>query len=789
VSIAVTPTAPTVAIGATQALTVTGTYNEGSRAVIAPGLLTYESTDASVATVSASGVVTGVAAGEATITTRETASGRSTTTRVTVTEGGGGGGGFSTITFDDAALTYTLTGFGGAEDSTVVTDPTGGTNQVARVVKSATAELWAGTTVSTGANQSVGTIPFDAANTRMMVRVYSPAVGVPVRLKVEDAADPTHSVETEVTTTVANTWENLIFDFATPVTGTSALDFTYTYNKVSIFFNFGTPGSVTGERTYYFDDVAFIGGTGGGGGAGFSTITFDNAALTYTLTGFGGAEDSTVVTDPTGGTNQVARVVKSATAELWAGTTVSTGANQSVGTIPFDAANTQMTVRVYSPLAGIPVRLKVEDAADPTHSVETEATTTVAGAWETLTFNFANQAPGTAALDFTYTYNKVSIFFNFGATGAASGGARTYYFDDVAFIGGTGGGGGGGGFTTLTFDNAALTYTLTGFGGAEDSTVVTDPTGGTNQVARVVKSATAELWAGTTVSTGPNNSIEAMPFDAANTRLTVRVYSPLAGIPVRLKLEDAADPTHSVETEATTTLTNTWETLTFDFANQAAGTAALNLAYTYNKASIFFNFGATGAASGGARTYYFDDLTFIGGTSGGGGGAGTFATITFDSATVTYTLTGFGGAEDATLVSDPAGGINMVARVVKSATAELWAGTTVSTGANQSVGTIPFSATRTRMSVRVYSPDAAIQVRLKVEDAGDPTHSVETEATTTAVNTWETLTFDFANQAAGTAALNLAYTYNKVSIFFNFGVTGATAGAKTYYLDDVAFLP
>ncbi len=51
---------------------------------------------------------------------------------------------------------------------------------------------------------------------------------------------------------------------------------------------------MTGARTYYFDDVAFIGGTGGGGGGGadFSTVTFDNAALTYTLTGFGGAEDS-----------------------------------------------------------------------------------------------------------------------------------------------------------------------------------------------------------------------------------------------------------------------------------------------------------------------------------------------------------------------------------------------------------------------------------------------------------------------------------------------------------------
>jgi hypothetical protein len=34
------------------------------------------------------------------------------------------------------------------------------------------------------------------------------------------------------------------------------------------------------------------------------------------------------------------------------------------------------------------------------------------------------------------------------------------------------------------------------------------------------------------------------------------------------------------------------------------------LAFTYNKASVFFAFGTTGAA-GGAGTYYFDDLNFV----------------------------------------------------------------------------------------------------------------------------------------------------------------------------------
>ncbi|NCN72178.1 MAG: hypothetical protein GW907_13790, partial [Betaproteobacteria bacterium] len=61
---------------------------------------------------------------------------------------------------------------------------------------------------------------------------------------------------------------------------------------------------------------------------------------------------------------------------------------------------------------------------------------------------------------------------------------------------------------------------------------------------------------------------------------------------------------------ATTTVAGGWQTLTFNFASQAAGTAALNPAFTYNKASIFFNFGKTGALGGGG-TFYFDDLTFI----------------------------------------------------------------------------------------------------------------------------------------------------------------------------------
>ena len=184
-----------------------------------------------------------------------------------------------------------------------------------------------------------------------------------------------------------------------------------------------------------------------------------------------------------------------------------------------------------------------------------------------------------------------------------------------------------GDFETVTFDNPEVTYSLLGFGGADDSTITTNEQFSEGRVARVLKSATAELWAGTTVVTGPNSSVGRLPIDAENTRLTVKVWSPHAGIPVRVKLEDASDPTVTVEAEATVSVADAEEVLTFDFAQQVSGTAALNPEATYNKLSIFFNFGQPGAEAG-ERVYYFDDITFIGGTSEPTGP--TEASVTFE---------------------------------------------------------------------------------------------------------------------------------------------------------------
>ncbi len=251
------------------------------------------------------------------------------------------------------------------------------------------------------------------------LKVWSP-IACEVLFKLEDKTDG--SVFTEVMQNVADTeeWVQLSFDFSGAQSDL--------YDKIVIFFDFAT----TTNNTFYFDDV--MGpeyGEGEDPGPPVTLpVTFDDPDVNYNLIDFGG-NISEIIVDPTDESNMVAKTIKTDAAETWAGTTV--GGNQGFPEpIPFTPNATTMTVAVWSPMEGSPIRLKVEDSGDPTISVETEVLTTVANDWETLVFDFAHEAEGTAEINFDYNYNKASIFFNFGTTGADAG-ELTYYWDDMAF--------------------------------------------------------------------------------------------------------------------------------------------------------------------------------------------------------------------------------------------------------------------------------------------------------------------------------------------------------------------
>ena len=330
----------------------------------------------------------------------------------------------------------------------------------------------------------------------------------------------------------------------------------------------------------------------------------------------------------------------------------------------------------------------------------------------------------------------------------------------------------------ITWDDTAnVNYGVTDFGG-NVSTAGVDPNNSSNLILSVEKTNTAAGWAGTTL--GVDTLATAIPF-ATGTVIRALVYSPDSGITIRLKVEDDADANKYVEVDVLTTVANAWDTLEFDFSNPA--TTPLNLATTYDKASIFFNFNVDGATAG-TKTYLLDDVWFVAGSGGGPSLAQIDLPISWDdTANVDYSTSDFGGNASMSVV-DPTNSSNLVLQVDKGITAATWAGTTLGTGMPAPLATaIPFASNANIMKARIWSPDSGITVRLKVEDSGNSNTYVEVDVQTTVAAAWDTLTFDFTNPA--TTPIVYINTYNVASFFFNFNVDGATAGAKTYYLDDV----
>ena len=84
-SIALSPATATLAVGGTESLVVNGTYNTGSSAAIPAADVTFQSSNTSVATVSAAGVVTAVSNGTANISASDSSAGLSTSQAAVIT--------------------------------------------------------------------------------------------------------------------------------------------------------------------------------------------------------------------------------------------------------------------------------------------------------------------------------------------------------------------------------------------------------------------------------------------------------------------------------------------------------------------------------------------------------------------------------------------------------------------------------------------------------------------------------------------------------------------------------
>ena len=483
------------------------------------------------------------------------------------------------VTFEDPTVDYSLSDFEGA--STVVgADPANPNNTVAATTKTAGSPFFAGTIVGKDFGGFASPIPFTATDTTMTVKVLSPAAGINVRMKVENAADGNIFAEVDAATTVANEWETMRFDFS----AAPGFDPNFEYSKVVIFFDFVVDKPADGS-IYYWDDMAL--------GDLIQPIdlpiTFDDPFVDYTVSDFEGAA-TVLEADPTGADNTVAATTKTAGSPFFAGTVIGRDFGGFASPIPFTATETVMSVRVYSPAAGIPVRLKVENSADGAIFAEMDVVTTTANAWEPLNFDFS-----TVGIDTTQEFDKAVIFFDFVVDKPADG--SKYYWDDLQF---------GARLRQIdlpvTFEEPFVDYGLSDFEGAS-TVLANDPTAAPNTVAATTKTAGSPFFAGTVIGRDFGGFASPIPFTATETTVSVMVYSPAAGIPVRLKVENSANGNIFAEMDAATGAANTWQVLNFDFS-----TVNIDTSQVFDKAVIFFDFVVDKPADG--STYYWDDLQF-----------------------------------------------------------------------------------------------------------------------------------------------------------------------------------
>ncbi|MFN9854730.1 MAG: hypothetical protein ACK55T_02965 [Bacteroidota bacterium] len=306
------------------------------------------------------------------------------------------------LTFESTTTNYNWFGFDGG-DVTIQNNPNaGGINtsaKVAKMVKNA-GQPWGGSFLTL-----TGPINF-SANKIFRMKVYSPRAGAKVLLKVENSGNPGLNFEKETVVSMANNWEDLVFDF----TGINTAN---AYDRIVLIFDLGTPGDGSSNFTFFFDDIRLT------NTAPVSIPLNFEYPVSYDWFGFDGG-DMTVINNPqSGGINtsaKVARMVKNA-GQPWGGSFLTLSEP-----IPFSLSKT-FRMKVYSPRAGAKVLLKVENSSNPGINFEREVTIGAANAWTDLTFDFS-------AINTANSYDRVVLIFDLGTPGDGSSNF-TFLVDDI----------------------------------------------------------------------------------------------------------------------------------------------------------------------------------------------------------------------------------------------------------------------------------------------------------------------------------------------------------------------
>ncbi|MCC5921689.1 MAG: T9SS type A sorting domain-containing protein [Cyclobacteriaceae bacterium] len=281
-------------------------------------------------------------------------------------------------------------------------------------------------------------------------------------------------------------------------------------------------------------------------------------------------------------------------------------ANGDIGLFSLNEQNSIVKIMVYkTEISDVGLKFAINDGgAQP----EILVSNTVINEWEELTFDFSGNIGLFEAIDI----DQIIVFPDYRDRDEE----KIVYFDNITFSAVS-----NNGETAslpslpLDFESADLEYAFVNFEGGVTEVISNPFVEGINtsdNVARMVKNEGA-IFAGSLLELN-----EPIDFSESKT-FSVKVYSPRADAKLLLKVENADNPAINFEVEASATIANEWEEITFDYSD-------INTAEEYSKLVFIFDLGTVGDGSENF-TYYFDDVLLVGDEDATGPES---QTITFD---------------------------------------------------------------------------------------------------------------------------------------------------------------
>ncbi len=310
------------------------------------------------------------------------------------------------IDFETGVVDTDLLSFSGATASVIPNPQVDGINPsatVGQIVRDG-GQYWAGSKIFLTNNIDLSTM------WHISMKIYTTApVGTRMKLELESASGVTNL---DYLTTVSGEWETASWNF-----DGQASD----YNRINFLFDFGNVGDGSSDSTFLFDDVQQIVGPPIPDPIAASLpVDFEASVVTSDFTNVSGGI-ATIIENPQANADNpsatVAQFVRSGGAP-WAQSKLILTEFLNLST------ESAISMKVYTDApVGTLLKLKVE-STDAGFANERDVNTTVSGAWQTYTWDFAGDPP---------VYNVLTFMLGYATPNDASPSA-TFLFDNITQV-------------------------------------------------------------------------------------------------------------------------------------------------------------------------------------------------------------------------------------------------------------------------------------------------------------------------------------------------------------------